>query len=253
MTPIESPPGPAGTANAAGSPPTAHSARKPTCYTCTSSDAHGPLLLHALPARPAPPHDHRVDRTVQTIIDAVTEAGERHDATQEDRLRRWRVLEPDAGRFLWFLTLATGCRRIVEIGTSRGVSTLWLADAARAGGGTVVSLDTDPPAQDEARRSVTAAGLGDHVDFRVQDGGDALAAMADGEVDLLFLDAERTEYTSWWPHPARVLRPGGILVADNALSHPDEIAPFQNLLEQEPTLVVTTIAVGKGELVALRR
>lgn len=192
-----------------------------------------------------------MDRTVQQIIDDLTAAGERHDAGQEDRLRRWRVLEPGAGRFLWFLARATGSRRIVEVGTSRGVSTLWLADAARATGGSVLSLDTDPAAQDDARRSTAEAGLSDHVEFRVQDGGEALAALPDGEVDLLFLDAERTEYPSWWPHPVRVLRPGGVLVADNALSHPDEIAPFQELLEQDPTLSVTTIPVGKGELVAL--
>jgi predicted O-methyltransferase YrrM len=194
-----------------------------------------------------------VDRTVQEIIDELTGDGERHDATEPDRLRRWRVLEPDAGRFLRLMAHTTGARRIVEIGTSRGVSTLWLAEAARTLGGAVLSLDTDPAAQDDARGSVAEAGLGAQVDFRVQDGGEALAAMADGEVDLLFLDAERSEYTSWWPHPVRVLRRGGVLVADNALSHPDEIAPFHDLLLRDPSLVVTTIAVGKGELVALRR
>ena len=77
--------------------------------------------------------------------------------------------------------------------------------------------------------------------------------MSDGAVDLLFLDAERTEYPSWWPHPVRVLRAGGVLVADNALSHPEEIAPVRALLEDDPRLTVTTITVGKGELVALRR
>ena len=71
-------------------------------------------------------------------------------------------------------------------------------------------------------------------------------------MDLLFLDAERTEYPSWWPHPVRVLRTGGVLVADNALSHPEEIAPLHDLLIQDLT-ATTTIPVGKGELVAIRR
>ena len=110
--------------------------------------------------------------------------------------------------FLWFLTQALGARSIVEIGTSRGVSTLWLADAARSTGGHVLSVDVDAAAQDDALRSVTGAGLADHVTFRVQDGGAALAGAPDGGVDLLFLDAERTEYPSWWPHPVRVLAPG---------------------------------------------
>jgi predicted O-methyltransferase YrrM len=190
---------------------------------------------------------------VQKVVDELIAAAKRHDATQENRLDRWRVLEPDAGRFLWFLTQAVGARTIVEVGTSRGVSTLHLADAARRTGGHVVSLDTDPAAQEDARRALVAAGLSDHVSLRAQDGGAALAGMPDGSVDLLFLDAERTEYPSWWPHPARVLRAGGVLVADNALSHPDEIAPLRALITQEPGLTTTTIGVGKGELLALRR
>jgi predicted O-methyltransferase YrrM len=193
-----------------------------------------------------------MDERVGAAIDALFAAAERHDATKVDRLERWRVLEPDAGRLLWFLTQAVQARAIVEIGTSRGVSTLWLADAARGTGGLVLSLDTDAAAQDEARRSVAEAGLAEYVEFRVADGGAALAELADGAVDLLFLDAERTEYPAWWPHPARVLRPGGVLVADNALSHPAEMAPLRDLIEAEPGLVRTTIGVGKGELVALR-
>lgn len=191
-----------------------------------------------------------MDVTVQAVIDELTDAAERHDATQPDRLNRWRVLEADAGRLLWFLTQATGARDIVEIGTSRGVSTLWLADAARATGGHVLSLDV--AAQEPARLSVAAAGLAQHVTFRVQDGGAALAELPDASVDLLFLDAERLEYAGWWPHPARVLRAGGLLVADNALSHPEELAALHELVEQDPGLVTTTVGVGKGELLALR-
>jgi predicted O-methyltransferase YrrM len=194
-----------------------------------------------------------MDPTVRRTIDELGAAAERHDATRPNRLDRWRVLEPDAGRLVWFLAQALRARSIVEIGTSRGVSTLWLADAARATGGHVLSLDLDEAAQDDARRSVAGAGLADRVTFRVQDGGAALAGMDDGDVDLLFLDAERTEYPSWWPHPVRVLRPGGVLVADNALSHPEEVAPLRDLLEQDPSVTTETIAVGKGELVALRR
>jgi len=194
-----------------------------------------------------------VDATVQRTLDELYAAAERHDAAQADRLDRWRVLEPDAGRFLWFLAQAVAARSVVEIGTSRGASTLWLADAARRAGDRVLSLDTDAAAQDDARRTVAAAGLAGLVTFRAEDGGAALAAMADGAVDLLFLDAERTQYPSWWPHPVRVLRPGGVLVADNALSHPDEIAPLRDLLDRDPEMTTTTIGVGKGELLALRR
>src|SRR5262245_58211335 len=193
-----------------------------------------------------------MDDDVRAVIDRVSAAAARHDATQEDRLDRWRVLEPDAGKFVWFIAQTVGARNIVEIGTSRGVSTLWLADAARTTGGRVVSYDTDPAAQRDALVHLTAAGLADHVELRLGDGGEGLTTFGDGEVDLLFLDAERTEYPSWWPHPVRVLRSGGVLVADNALSHAGEIAPLRELLVRD-LAAVTTLDIGKGELVALRR
>jgi len=190
---------------------------------------------------------------VRRTIDELVAAAERHDATRSDRLEKWRVLEPAAGRLLWFLAQTVGALTIVEVGTSRGASTLWLADAARNTGGRVLSVDLDAAAQAEARRIVAAAGLADQVSFRTVDGRAALADVADGSVDLLFLDAERTEYPEWWPHPVRVLRSGGVLVVDNAVSHADEVAPLQALISADPHLVSTTIGVGKGELVALRR
>jgi predicted O-methyltransferase YrrM len=116
---------------------------------------------------------------------------------------------------------------------------------ARRAAGCSATTPTRPP------EFVAEAGLTDYVELRAADGGEGLASLGDSSVDLLFLDAERTEYPSWWPHPVRVLRPGGVLVADNALSHPDEIAPLHELLRRDLT-AVTTIQVGKGELVAVR-
>jgi predicted O-methyltransferase YrrM len=194
-----------------------------------------------------------MDAATQRIIDDLLAAAEEHDAAQADRLDRWRVLEPDAGRLVWFVAQALPARSIVEIGTSRGVSTLWLADAARSVGGHVLTVDVDPDAQDAARVSLEAAGLLDQVTFRRGDGGAVLADLPDGSVDLLFLDAERAEYPSWWPHPMRVLRPGGLLVADNATSHAEEIAPLRDLIQSDDGMVMITVAVGKGELMALRR
>lgn len=122
--------------------------------------------------------------------------------------------------------------------------------------GQVVSLDTE--AQDRARDNLARAeavqpGLAQRVQFRQVDGGAYLAGLADRSVDLLFLDAERVEYPSWWPHPVRVLRAGGVLAIDNVLSHPDEVEPFLALLAGEEQVVGTTIAVGKGLHVAWKR
>ena len=193
-----------------------------------------------------------MDERVRAVVDDLVAAAERHDAGIEDRLLRWRVLEKSAGQFLAVLVRAVRATEIVEVGTSRGVSTLWLADAARATGGRVVSLDPDVDAQEAAAENMARAGLADLVTLHPVDGGSYLAGLPDESVDLIFLDAERTEYPGWWPHPLRVLRPGGLLVADNATSHPDEIAPFAALLAAAPGVTTTIATVGKGELLAVR-
>ena len=175
-----------------------------------------------------------------------------HDAAEPDRRRRRRNLEPEAAAYLWVLLQALGARSVVEIGTSNGYSTIWFADAMRVTGGKVVSVDVDDAAQEGAAANLAAAGLEAFVELRTADGGAFLAEAAAESVEVLFLDSERPEYLAWWPHPQRVLRPGGLLVMDNVLSHPDEVVGSRALIEADPALASTVVPVGKGQLLAVK-
>ncbi|OLM18409.1 O-methyltransferase [Pseudonocardia sp. Ae707_Ps1] len=191
-----------------------------------------------------------VDPKVHRVLDRLLADAAAHDAAEPDRLRRWRVLEPDAGALLGFLVRLTRAREAVEIGTSQGASTLVLAEALAGTGGHLTSVDTG--LQAGARDRIDEAGLTGRVTFLRGDGGGLLAGWPDGSLDLLFLDAERTEYASWWPHPTRVLHPGGLLAVDNALSHAAEVAPLAERLDAEPGVHTVTVPVGKGVLLAFR-
>ena len=193
-----------------------------------------------------------MDDRRRALLDELYADGVAYDARQSDRLLRRRNLEPDAAELLALTVRMTGARRILEIGTSNGYSTIWLADAAADTGGTVVSLDT--AGTDEAEQNIRRAGLADRVELIHGDGGRHLRESADGSADLLFLDAERTEYTGWWPHPARVLRPGGVLAIDNVLApSPDELTGFLGLVTGDGGFTGTTVPVGKGLHLAWRR
>ena len=198
-----------------------------------------------------------MNQRLSAFVDELYASGVAHDAAQPDRLLKHRNLEPSTADLLSLTVRIAGARRVVEIGTANGYSTIWLADAVGDVGGNVVSIDT--AANDEARTNLARAdavqpGLLKLVELRQEDGGAYLAQLADGSVDLLFLDAERVEYPRWWPHPVRVVRPGGVLAIDNVLSHADEVAPFLALLAREAaTLVRATVAVGKGLHLAWRR
>jgi predicted O-methyltransferase YrrM len=193
---------------------------------------------------------------LRSFADALHADGVAHDAKQPDRLLKRRNLEPATAELLGLVVRCAGARRVVEIGTANGYSTLWLADAVADTDGRVVSVDS--ATSDDARANLARAealqrGLAERVAFEQADGGAHLARLADASVDLLVLDAERVEYPRWWPHPMRVLRPGGALAIDNVLSHPDEVAPFLALLAAEPAFVGATVAVGKGLHLAWRR
>jgi predicted O-methyltransferase YrrM len=192
-----------------------------------------------------------VDTELRALLADLYTAGTTHDAAQPDRLRRRRNLEPDAAELLTLVLRMAGAREVVEIGTSNGYSAIWLADAVRDTGGTVTSVDIEewPGAATNIDRSELSA----FVRREISDGGAYLAGLADASVDLLFLDAERVQYPDWWPHPVRVLRPGGILAVDNVLSHPDEVAGFLALVTAQGGVVSATVAVGKGLFLAWLR
>jgi predicted O-methyltransferase YrrM len=190
-----------------------------------------------------------VDAELRTLLSDLFDRGVAHDAAEPDRLRRLRNLEPATAELLTFILRVAGAREIVEIGTSNGYSAIWLADAARDTGGWVTSVDVEqwPGVAENLERT------GVSVRRELADGGTYLAGRADASVDLLFLDAERVEYAGWWPHPVRVLRPGGVLAIDNVLSHPAEVADVLGLLAADANIVAETVAVGKGLHLAWRR
>jgi len=193
-----------------------------------------------------------MDAKLRELLDELHAEGLTYDAAQSDRLLRRRNLEPDAAQPLAMAVRMVGARRIVEIGTSNGYSAIWLADAARDTDGAVISVDTE--AVDEAAANLEASGLADRVELVRADGGRYLAELPDGDVDLLFLDAERTEYVGWWPDPVRVLRPGGVLAIDNVLApSPEELTEFLGLVAADDRLSGVTIDVGKGLHLAWRR
>lgn len=196
-----------------------------------------------------------MNQHLATFLAGLYAEGVAYDATQPDRLLTRRNLEPATAELLGLVVRMIGAREVVEIGTSNGCSTLWLADAVGDTVGRVVSIDT--AGHDEARDNLRRAdelqpGLSARVALKQADGGAYLAGLADGSVNLLFLDSERVEYPRWWPHPARVLRAGGVLAVDNVLSHANEVAPLLTLLASTPAMVGATVAVGKGLHLAWR-
>lgn len=187
----------------------------------------------------------------RAVAAEVLAAARAHDAAQADRLARFRNVEPETAELLGVLVRATGARRVLELGTSNGYSTIWLADAAEATGGAVTSVEIDAARTAPAHATLERAGLA--AELVTGDAGEALRRSADDSWDLVFLDAERPAYAGYWPELLRVLRPGGGLLAiDNVLSHEAEVADVTALIEAEPAVTTALVPIGAGLRLVVR-
>lgn len=193
-----------------------------------------------------------MDERLTSLLDDLHRHGVQHDADKADRLERLRNLEPDTAALLALLVRATGARRVLELGTSNGYSTVWLADAVAANGGGLTSVELDPQRTTQAAHNLERAGLRAVVDLRIQDAADTLRQSDDGEWDLIFLDAERPAYAGYWPDLVRSLRPRGVLVVDNVISHAGELAAFRALVSADDRVSEAVAPTGAGALLVVR-
>jgi predicted O-methyltransferase YrrM len=193
-----------------------------------------------------------MDATRQTFLDELYAHGRAHDEQREDRLQRLRNVEPETAELLGVLVRAMSATRVLEVGTSNGYSTIWLADAAEAVGGSVISLELEPDRTAQAASNLSEAGVKAFVELRTQDAAEALAAFADDAFDLIFLDAERPLYAGYWPDLIRILRPNGLLVVDNTLSHAKELVEFSELVYASEQVTSTLVTVGAGVLLIVK-
>lgn len=192
-----------------------------------------------------------MDPQLSNLLDDLYRSGREYDETQPNRLNRLRNVEPDTARLMSVLVRALAPRRLLELGTSNGYSTMWLADAARDVGGLLTSVDIDADRSASARESLRRGGLERFVELRVQDAGEVLAGSEDRSWDFIFLDAERPAYPAYWPNLRRVLAHRGLLIIDNVISHADEVAGIRDLITADDAVADAVAPTGAGVLVVV--
>ena len=170
----------------------------------------------------------------------------RHDAQQADRLLRYRNIEAESAKLLSQFIRMQQAKSILEIGTSTGYSTLWLAEAAQATGGQVTTVEIDAKRSAEAKRHVAELELSEIVQFWVGDAADYLKE-AQETFDFILLDAERNAYENYWPDLKRLVKPkGGVLIIDNVISHAAEVKSFLELIKNDQNFMSSILPVGAG-------
>ena len=192
-----------------------------------------------------------MDATLLELLERLARFGEDNDARESARPRRMLNITRDTGRLLWVLVGAIRATRLLEVGTSNAFSTIWLADAARAIGGRVTTLEVNPDKIALARANLASAGVADVVDVVEGPAAESLARLS-GPYDLVFLDADRGSYLTYLELVVPRLRRGGLLVADNVTSHASELTDFLARVKAHPQLFSVTVPIGNGEEIALK-
>jgi predicted O-methyltransferase YrrM len=189
---------------------------------------------------------------IDTLLSELEAFGNSNDAAHTERAHRMLNITRDTGELLAVLVHARGARRLLEIGTSNGYSTLWLARATQALGGSVVTVEKAQDKFDMARANFERAQLQGVIGQLLADAGDVLRDAADGAYDLIFLDSARSLYQQWWPQLDRALAAGGVLVVDNASSHYADMAGFIETIRADSRYTTCLATVGKGEFLAVK-
>jgi predicted O-methyltransferase YrrM len=159
--------------------------------------------------------------------------------------QRARQVARSTGQFLFsFVAPQTDCE-VLEIGGSRGYSTIWLAAGVRYLGGRVLSLESDPRKIEAWRRNVADAGLEEWADLVEGDAFETLAAIED-VFDVVFLDAEKEDYERFFGFARTKVEPGALVVADNVLSHEETLGAYSRARQADPTLESVTVPLDRG-------
>ncbi|MTI79400.1 MAG: O-methyltransferase [Firmicutes bacterium] len=171
------------------------------------------------------------------------------------------IVEPEVAQLLYWLALTHGSKNVLEIGTAIGYSTLWLAKAVTPNGGKITTIEINKPRYEVACKNIQEAGLENDIELIYGDAREKIFNF-NGPYDYIFLDAAKGKYLDFLHHCVKILRSGGLLVADNVFMHGMVISgqvdkrrnktavrrlrDYLKVAMEHPQLATTIIPLGDG-------
>jgi caffeoyl-CoA O-methyltransferase len=186
-----------------------------------------------------------LDDRVRAVLARLEVEDAEERARGVPRQQRARQVARTTGQFLFaFVSPQTDCE-VLEIGGSRGYSSIWLAAGVRNLGGRLLSLESDPAKVEAWHANVEEAGLAEWAELIAGDAFETLPPIAD-VFDVVFLDAEKEQYEELFTIARGKLEPGAVVIADNVLSHQETLAAYSQARQADPTLESVTLPLDRG-------
>jgi predicted O-methyltransferase YrrM len=193
-----------------------------------------------------------MEPTVRNFLRQLEKSGKTHDQSEPQHSQRFLNLEPDTAEAIILLLEIAGIRNVLEIGTSNGYSTIWIASALAPHGGRITSIERNPQKHQQAHENLAQTGLLPVADLLLGDATERIASLS-GPFDCIFFDADRISAPQQLDLLLPKLSTPALLLADNALSHPDESAGYLARIEQLDQTSHAVLNIGKGLSVAYRK
>ena len=186
-----------------------------------------------------------LDDRVRAVLARLAQEDADERARGAEQTLRSRAVNETTGRFLFAFVAPQAACEVLEIGGSRGCSSIWLAAGVRILGGRVVSLEHDPAKCEAWRRNVEEAGLDEWAELIEGDAFETLPAIED-VFDVVFIDAEKDDYERLFQLVRPKVEPGGVVIADNVLSHEETLGAYSRARQADPTLESVTVPLDRG-------
>ena len=186
--------------------------------------------------------------SIDSHLERIYACGRVNDESSSSRSSKMLNITRSTGVFLDLLVTEAKPRRILELGTSNGYSTIWLARAAVPVGAHIDSVDVSPQKTSLASDNLTQCGMQDVVTLHTADCADFLRGCDSLSYDFAFLDSDRSAYCDWLADLIRVIR-FGLLVVDNATTHQQELVEFKRRLLDDHCMTVAVLPIGNGQMI----
>lgn len=191
-----------------------------------------------------------MNEKITTLLNTLELLGINNDQAVDDYESKYLNLEKEAAQFIVFLIKLTKAKRILEIGTSNGYSTIWLASALPEDG-KVITVEKFNRKVIEAKSNFEKAELLHKIELIEADAHDYFKSN-EAKFDLLFLDANRKEYMNYIDYIESALEINGLIICDNAISHKEELIEFKQYFENSEAYESILVSIGKGILLVLK-
>jgi caffeoyl-CoA O-methyltransferase len=184
-----------------------------------------------------------VSSHAQSVLDRLYEADHAQRAAGLPSSQRTRNIDNESGRFLHLLAISLGAQIVFEIGSSNGVSTIWLASALALTGGKLIGSEIMPDRAKEAKQNLTESDLSHLAEVLAGDAREIMKTVAD-PIDLVFIDAEKDDYSDHFLAVIAKVRIGGVIIADNVISH--DCSTYQTMLRSRADVETVTLPLERG-------